>query len=75
MFKLIDPEVWHVIFAVAGAALGWYLRHRQGGPSPVPPEVAEVVAAVLEKRKQQTTQGQLDELLAALKQQKGPTTP
>jgi hypothetical protein len=74
MFKLIDPEIWHVVFAIAGAAVGWWLRHRQGGSS-VPPEVAEIVQAVLDKRKQQQTQSQLDELLAALKQQKGQGTP
>jgi hypothetical protein len=73
MFKLIDPEIWHVVFAVGGAAVGWWLRHRQGGS--VPPEVAEIVRAVLDRRKQQQTPSQLDELLAALKQQKGQGTP
>jgi hypothetical protein len=74
MIKLIDPELWHVVFAVAGALVGWWLRHRQAG-SGVPDEVADVLKVILEKRKQQQTQSQLDELLAALRQQKGQSGP
>ena len=70
MFKLIDPELWHVLFAGVGALLGWWLRLRNEGPG-LPPEVAEVVKLILEKRKQQQTQSQLDDLLTALRQEKG----
>lgn len=66
MFKLIDSEVWHVVFAAAGAALGWWLRTRQ--TPGVPAEVASLVEALLAKRKQQQTQTQIDELLSSLRQ-------
>lgn len=74
MFELIKPELWHVVCAVGGAVLGWWLRNRQGGAA-VPAEIAEVVKLLLEKRQQQQTQSQVDELLASLRQQKGQDKP
>jgi hypothetical protein len=74
MFKLIDPEVWHVVFAVGGAVVGWWLRHRQGDQA-LPAEVVDVAKAILDRRNKQQTQSQIDDLLASLKQQKGQDKP
>ena len=59
MFQLLDPEVWNVIFAIAGGLLGWWLRHQGGAAKPAPPtDLSERLRQLLE------------ELLEAMKQQK-----
>ena len=66
MFTLIDPEIWHLLFALAGAVLGWWLRHQQGAPG-VPPELADLLRNLLDRKKQQDAHGLLEELLAVLR--------
>jgi hypothetical protein len=66
MINLLNPEVWHLVFAVGGALFGWWLRHQQAGPS-VPAELADALNNLLDKKKQQEAHGLLEELLAALR--------
>lgn len=58
--SLLGPDLWNVLIGVAGAALGYWLRHRQGG---VPAELAEAVRLLLDRQRQKQTEGQLAELL------------
>jgi hypothetical protein len=73
--KLIDPEVWHILFALAGALIGWWLRH-QWGNTGIPAELADALRGLLQKKQQQEAHGLLEELLAAIRpQQQGQQKP
>lgn len=63
--SLLDPDVWNLIFAVAGAIVGWLLRNRQS-PS-APPELLSLLDALLNQKKQQDAQAALADLLASLR--------
>lgn len=62
----MTPELIQILFAVAGAALGWFAkRHPQ-----FPPEIAEAVSQlqqILDRRNRDRAQGLLQELAAGQK--------
>ena len=66
MMTLFGPEIWHLVFALAGALLGWWLRQQQAGQA-VPPELADALRGLLQKKKQQEAHGLLEDLLAAIR--------
>jgi hypothetical protein len=55
-------ETLHLLFAVAGGFLGWWLRQRLTS-SPLPPDVMEMLKKILERRKEQETESMLRDLL------------
>lgn len=62
----MSTELIHVLFALAGAILGWFAkRHPE-----LPPELAEVLKVlepILAQRKQQQSHGLLQDIATALK--------
>jgi hypothetical protein len=75
VIKLFDPEIWHLVFALAGALFGWWLRHQQGSGG-VPAELADALRGLLDQKKQQDAHGLLADLLSAVRaQQTGPQQP
>ena len=72
MIRLFDPEIWHIVFALAGALFGWWLRHQQGGGAAgVPAELADALQNLLQKKKQQEAHGVLEDLLSAMRPWQG----
>jgi hypothetical protein len=61
---MIQPEIWHVVFAAVGLALGWYLKHQS---IKVPPEVLTVVEDLLARKQQDHSRNLLQDLLDAVK--------
>ena len=61
---MIQPEIWHVLFAAVGLALGWYLKHQS---IKVPPEVLSVVEDLLAHKQQDHSRNLLQDLLDAVK--------
>ncbi len=55
------PKLLNLLFALAGACLGWYLRHRQ---TTLPPELADLLNTLLERYKEQQAQAALRQLLS-----------
>ena len=67
----ITTEVLHVVFAVVGGLLGWWLRP-SGGLTTVPPELADLLKGVLDRQRRRQAEGLLADLTDALKQEKKP---
>jgi hypothetical protein len=65
----MSAELWHLLFALAGALLGWLVRHYTAS---LPPEVAALVQELLARKKQQETHGLLEDLIATREQPKPP---
>jgi hypothetical protein len=65
----MSAEVVQLLFALAGAALGWYVRHRSAS---LPPEVVSVVKTLLDRRQQRQAHSLLEELLDAARQPPAP---
>lgn len=61
---MIQPEIWHVLFAVVGLAVGWYLKHQS---IKVPSEVLTVVEDLLARKQQDHSRNLLQDLLDAVK--------
>ena len=64
----MTPELWHLAFAVAGAALGWWLRHQSPEPAPAPnrPTPLADLLAALERALTQRQQQQAHQDMAGL---------
>ena len=61
---MIQPEILHIVFAVVGLAVGWYIKHQS---IKVPPEVLTVVEELLTKKQQDQNRNLLQDLLDAVK--------
>jgi hypothetical protein len=72
----MTPELWQLAFAVAGAALGWWLRHQAADApapqaAPTPPLLGLLTAlerALTQRQQQQAHQelaGLLNDVVAA----------
>jgi hypothetical protein len=61
---MIQPEIWHILFAVVGLAVGWYVKHQS---IKVPPEVLTVVEDLLARQQQDHSRNLLQDLLDAVK--------
>jgi len=61
---MIQPEIWHIVFAVVGLAVGWYIKHQS---IKVPPEVLTVVEELLTRKQQDQSRNLLQDLLDAVK--------
>jgi hypothetical protein len=66
------PEVLHLLFALLGAGLGWYVRHASLGVSP---EVLSLVEKLLARQKEGQAHGLLRDLLAGFEAQATPPPP
>jgi len=70
----MTPELWHLAFALAGAALGWWLRHQSpespaapSAPSPLVGVLAALERALTQRQQQQAHQdvaGLLSDIVA-----------
>jgi tartrate dehydratase alpha subunit/fumarate hydratase class I-like protein len=69
---MIQPEILHLVFAAAGLALGWYLKHQS---IKVPPDVLAAIEDLLARKQQ--TQGHtfLQDLLEAARAAEAPASP
>ena len=59
---MIGPEWLQLLYALAGAFLGWWLKHRSAS-SALPAEVVELVRLMLARRKEQQAEEMLRGLL------------
>jgi hypothetical protein len=62
----MTPEIIHLVFALVGAGLGWYYRHRS--QRELPPELQDILNVLenrLSQRKEQDAHDLLQELTAA----------
>lgn len=69
---MIAPEWLQLAFALAGAFLGWWAKHRTAGP--LPAEVVELVRLMLARRKEQQAEEMLRGLLEKAREKAAPDT-
>ena len=58
---LLNPDVQHVLFAALGAVIGYYVKHFSAGNA-IPPELQDLVAALIAARKQKEAAQQMADL-------------
>src|SRR5262249_40145811 len=68
---MIAPEWLQLLYALAGAFLGWWLKHRSGA-GPLPAEVVELVRLMLARRKEQQAEEMLRGLLESARDKEAP---
>lgn len=64
---MIAPEWLQLLYALAGAFLGWWLKHRAAAGQ-LPAEVVELVRLMLARRKEQQAEEMLRGLLESARE-------